>query len=282
MNTLNKTAVLVCALALSACASTPKSESVVINDVVADSSSASTQRAEKSFPEPDKTYVKAVQRYDATQINRLGIGLNKNQVRFIMGNPHFSEGLFFVNTWNYLVGLQKPNSNEYQVCQLRVDFDKQYLVEALTWKDPACAELLKAPPPAVITQSSPVAVKTYVSNDVLFNFNRSSLNDVVGGVAVVEKLGSDIRSQFSNIQQISVIGYADRIGKADSNIVLSQARAKTVADALVAQGIAVDKVHAGGQGATSVFVTCTGSKANVEVIRCLEPNRRVVVTVTGY
>lgn len=281
MNTLNKTAVLVCALALSACASTPNNEAGVIRDVAADSSTSTAPVAEKSFPEPDKTYVKAVQRYDASQINRLGIGLNKNQVRFIMGNPHFSEGLFFVKTWNYLVGLQKPNSNEYQVCQLRVDFDKQYLVEALTWKDPACAELLKAPPATIITQSSPVAVKTYVSNDVLFNFNRSGITDVVGGAAVVEKLGSDIRSQFNNIQQVSVIGYADRIGKVDSNAALSQARARTIADALISQGFAADKVQAGGQGATSAFGSCTGA-ANAQVIRCLQPNRRVVVTVTGY
>ena len=282
MNTLNKTAVLVCVLALSACASTPKNESAVVSDVAVDSSTAPPQAAEKSFPEPDKTYVKAVQRYDASQINRLGIGLNKNQVRFIMGNPHFSEGLFFVRTWNYLVGLQKPNSNEFQLCQLRVDFDKQYLVEALSWKDPACAELLKAPPPAVITtQAPPAVVKTYVSNDILFNFNRSGLNDVVGGAAVVDKLTSDIRSQFSSIQQVSVIGYADRIGKVGSNAALSQARAQTIAAALTARGIAGDKVQAGGQGATSAFVSCTGAP-NAQVIRCLQPNRRVVVTVTGY
>jgi outer membrane protein OmpA-like peptidoglycan-associated protein len=295
MDTLNKTEILVCALALSACATTPKADAdaAVVTEApmveavspapAAETPSAATEATsdtkDKGFPDPDKTYVKAVQRYDAAQIKKVDIGLNKNQVRFLLGNPHFSEGIFVVKSWNYLVGLQKPNSNEYQVCQLRIDFDKDRLVESLNWRDSACEALLDEPKPNLVAKSVPL--KTYTSNSILFNFNRSSANDIVGGAVVVDKLISEIRSNFADVEQVSVIGYADRIGKSDSNAVLSQARAKTIADLLISQGISAEAVHSGGQGSTNAFVSCTGTGKNHQVIQCLEPNRRVVVSVTG-
>lgn len=283
MTTLNKTAVLMCALALSACASTPKTDSTEAFAPTTRSTVIGVNEANKSFPELDKTYVKAVQRYDASELNKLGVGLNKNQVRFIMGNPHFSEGIFKVKTWNYLIGLQKPNSNEYQLCQLRVDFDKDNLVEDLNWREKTCAELLLAAPVAQeqpVTEAAPL--KRFTSNNVLFNFNRSSANDVVGGSVAIDNLVADINNNIKEVKQVKVVGYADRIGRADANLALSQARAKTIATVLATRGIPAEVISSEGQGATNTFVTCTGIGKNQQVISCLEPNRRVVVSVTGY
>lgn len=245
----------------------------------------------KTFPNPDRTYVHAAQRYDAAQIRKLGLGLNKNQVRFLLGNPHFSEGILFVHTWHYLIGLKKPGTADYQVCELRVTFDKNYLVDSLKWRDASCGPLLDepaaAPQPAPIIVPAPIIqnsadLKTYTSENILFKFNKSSEKDIVGGLSVLSRIQSDVKKNFKNIKQVSVIGFADRFGSQSYNDSLSLARAKTVARLLVERGIVpASVVDVGGQGATSSFSdSCNGQK-NDTVIQCLEPDRRVQVKISG-
>ncbi|XID74977.1 outer membrane protein assembly factor BamE [Alkanindiges sp. WGS2144] len=248
-----------------------------------------TEHDQLAFPDPSKSYVSEVLRYDPEHLRQIDVGLTKDQVRHSLGNPHFSEGVFSPKTWNYIIGLPEPNSREYQPCQLRIDFDKDNLVERYNWKESDCAELLQVKQPAqavsavpavqIVTAEQP-ATNTMTSKDFIFRFNRSSLADITSGS--VEQLVADIHSNFKDIKQVSVIGYADKIGQADANASLSLARATTIANALISHGIAEQLIHTGGQGATSEFVECTGSSVNPQLIDCLKQNRRVVVTVTGY
>ncbi|MFP0398319.1 outer membrane protein assembly factor BamE domain-containing protein [Acinetobacter nosocomialis] len=241
-----------------------------------------TESEASHYPKPSATYVKAVQRYDIGQIKKLDVGLNKNQVRFLMGNPHFSEGLIGVHTWDYLVGLQKKNSNEYQLCQLRVSFDKNYLVNSLKWRDQSCHDLMAQEDVVVPTESAQETQRSYATNAILFNFNKSSINDVVGGEEVLDQVKNNIKSNIHNINRITVTGYADELGQSVYNQRLAYARAATIANNLAQSGLtSLEKINIESKGATNAFKSCIGVGKRNQVIQCLEPNRRVVVTTIG-
>lgn len=128
MKIILKTIVLSGAVALSACSSVPMM----------------TMQEATVFPSVAQSHLKALPRYDVSQVQKLDIGLNKDQVRHLLGNPHFREGILATKTWNYAIGLQTPGSTEYQNCQLRIDFDRHNKVQQLRWKDQSCAGLVNA------------------------------------------------------------------------------------------------------------------------------------------
>lgn len=111
---------------------------------------------------------------------------------------------------------------------------------------------------------------------VYFNFNDSSLTDEAKGK--LDSLVTILKSD-KEIQSVSIVGYADRIGSADYNQKLSRKRALSVKEYLASQGYTnanVTKVRWVGKSKPS---TNCGKQDRNTLISCLSPDRKVEVEV---
>ena len=66
-------------------------------------------------------------------------------------------------------------------------------------------------------------------------------------------------------QGVAVIGWTDSAGSASADVVLSQQRAKRVADALIADGVPPDRITRRGRGQTNEDPGVASRRVNIEV-----------------
>ena len=78
------------------------------------------------------------------------------------------------------------------------------------------------------------------------------------------------------ISNVSITGHTDQLGKAAYNQGLSQRRADAVKAYLVSKGVAANRLTAQGMGSTKLVTDCK-EKTRAAMIKCGEPNRRVVI-----
>lgn len=238
-----------------------------------------------SFPLRDASYLQEGIIVAPETVRRIAPGATPEQVRQLLGNPHFSEGLFTAQDWNYILDLPTTQHRDAAGCQFQVQFDAQRKVKATYWQTEACAAAA-APPPATIADASnvPTGSNTRTENitedDLRFAFGRSGLDDLEAPARErLQALAARLGSEASSVQQIAVYGYADRIGSAESNYGLSLARARTVADVFVRQGIDPQRIEIVGKGRFETKADCGQGRENAALIDCLAPDRRVAVTV---
>jgi OmpA-OmpF porin, OOP family len=211
-------------------------------------------------------------------------GMGKDQVRALLSYPHFSEGLGGVREWNYIFHFRTGAGPEYITCQYMVRFNQDVLTQGMYWKGPGCADLLK--PVVAESKPMPVAVapvvprKTTLGADGLFRFDRSAESDLLpNGRERVAKLASDLRGQ--TYDRVLVTGHTDRLGSDAYNDALSLARAQTVRQLLVQNGVDPAKVRAEGKGKREPVANCPGTQKTPALVACLQPDRRVEIEVAG-
>lgn len=129
----------------------------------------------------------------------------------------------------------------------------------------------------------PVATveKITLSADALFRFDKSGDKDLLPkGRAELDALAQKLAAGQVTVQSMTVTGYTDRLGSAAYNQRLSQARANTVKQYLQTHGVTAP-IAAEGRGLQDQVEACTGVKPQAALIACLQPNRRVEVSISG-
>ena len=125
-----------------------------------------------------------------------------------------------------------------------------------------------------------VVSKTFsLASDVTFAFGKANLKPQAK--ATLDGIYGEI-AQVNNAN-VAVAGYTDRIGKDAPNVKLSQRRADSVANYLVAKGVPAQNISAVGHGKANPVTgsTCDAVKGRKALIACLAPDRRVEIAVNG-
>ena len=142
--------------------------------------------------------------------------------------------------------------------------------------DGKVAEAAPAPEPMPMPEPRKIESVT-LSADALFDFDRADLKP--GAIEALDNLVSQIKG-YDDVEMVHITGHADRIGSDAYNMRLSQRRAESVKGYLLRQGaISADKIEARGVGETQPVVACDDVRGRSALIKCLAPNRRVVIDV---
>src|SRR5690606_35598367 len=127
-----------------------------------------------------------------------------------------------VREWDYLFHFNTPDGRK--TCQFKVLFDNDKIGRSFYWAPAECADMVNGQAP----------MKPFsLSCDVGFAFGSAVLT--TAGLSTVRDIPSQLKL-LSKLDQVVVSGHTDRIGDAAANQRLSQQRAESVRNALVAEG----------------------------------------------
>jgi OOP family OmpA-OmpF porin len=134
------------------------------------------------------------------------------------------------------------------------------------------------PPPAPAPPKRCDAAVTF-QNEEVFAFMKSELTQ-----PAKERLDRDVIARLATCSRIDAVvieGHTDRLGSHQYNQKLSERRAESVKAYLVSRGTDRDKVETLGMGKTVPAKFCPNIKGRSELIACLAPNRRAIVSIKG-
>jgi OOP family OmpA-OmpF porin len=117
----------------------------------------------------------------------------------------------------------------------------------------------------------------------LFKFAQHDASGMIAGSSKSLALISErISKNYSSINKVIVTGYSDPIGSESRNQYLSERRAATVVQQMVANGLPSRVISSRGAGAANLVVAdCGKYKSAKDKNACNKPNRRVEIEVYG-
>lgn len=220
-------------------------------------------------------------------LRQLQPGLDKDQVRQILGNPHFTEGLFSVKDWNYLMELVTPQGDRLD-CQLQLRFDEDAKLTATHWQTTPCAAAAGmtgsaaagAPEAAGAATSAATRSESLSLHGLLFPFARSSLADLPAkDLARLEEFAAGVGSRAQRVQEVTIYGHSDRLGPPERRQQRSQSRAQAVAAVFIRRGIDPQRITIVARSAAEPVTDCPRRLPYPQLLGCLEPDRRVTIAV---
>jgi OmpA-OmpF porin, OOP family len=225
------------------------------------------------FPDPANIVMKGGTFPNLGDLRVVGPGMTKDQLYQLLGRPHFHEGYVGVREWDYLFHFRK--NGQIITCQYKVVYDEDYLAQTFHWAPASCADLLVEAAPAVADEAKQRHFN--LSADALFEFAKYGVDDILPkGREELAAIAGKLKEADS--ASIKVVGHTDRIGSDAANQLLSQRRAQTVREFLVARGVTASSITAEGRGESEPVKQCA-EQARAALIACLAPNRRVEIQV---
>lgn len=203
-------------------------------------------------------------RLPSPNIAAVKIGLDRRNAFDLLDVPHFKE-INGAREWNYILQRPEYTRENQAVCHLKLIYDNDDRISAIYWMPEDCASVYGGEPSHF-----------RLSADALFDFNASALRP--GAESELDDLVAKIRKHGVD-SAITVSGYTDRLGNSAYNRRLSQARADSVKGYLVAAGIEASRIRSEGLGSANPVSHCDSNLPRGELISCLQPDRRVEVSV---
>jgi len=128
---------------------------------------------------------------------------------------------------------------------------------------------------------TPKMEKITLSSDALFAFSKATLN--ASALSSLNDFAENIR-KVKMLEEVVLVGHTDRLrsdGHPERNQLLSEQRAESIKQFLIDKGIPAEKIHASGAGSSQPVVACSSKLSKPKQIACLQPNRRVEITLRG-
>ncbi|MGV0962228.1 MAG: OmpA family protein [Limnohabitans sp.] len=118
--------------------------------------------------------------------------------------------------------------------------------------------------------------------DTLFAFGKSSINSMsLTGRQSLDDLVRKIKSEYLSVDHINLIGHSDPLGNEAYNERLANERALTVRTYLLSHGLPNTRITGQSKGAREPLVTTCSKVLSPASVLCNQPNRRVIVEVSG-
>lgn len=253
-------------------------------------------RGNVKFPALEKAWQKDGIFPNTENLSKIRAGVAKDELYNFIGRPHFSEANR-AREWDYIMKFYQEDDS-VKICQYKVIFDDKFKGQEFYWKPADCEQLAKPAQPVVqvIQQPAPapapgpdvmtpiISEQITLSADALFYFDKWKPEEMLPkGKPELDALAAKLRDyQTRGRLQVQLVGHTDFKGDDMYNMNLSQLRAQTVRTYLIQRGVDASSIVTSGAGETQPVKSCNTNLPRKQLIDCLQPNRRVEVSVSVY